>query len=214
MIRTRVQVSGFSHASADTNRRTGWPLGGTRETPRPLGATIARYASFLALFREFDGYVEHFLPHDLIQGVSQARLFVPCVPSTGLPCHETSASTVRSGDNSMALVQARNARIRRRGSDRGTCLRPLAQIVFAEVTRSIDGPFATVSGEDVEDVSDPGGSAAVRDAWVALRDAMRSVLDATTLPNADAWQTMSTGAVSSARRRAETTEDRDPDLTV
>jgi Rrf2 family protein len=73
----------------------------------------------------------------------------------------------------------------RRGSDGGARLAaPPAEIVVADVIRAIDGPLATVGGEHVEEVRYPGASAAVRDVWVALRAAMRSVLDTTSLADA------------------------------
>lgn len=70
----------------------------------------------------------------------------------------------------------------RRGADGGARLAaPPAEIVVADVIRAIDGPLASVGGHHVEDVAYAGASAPVRDVWVALRAAMRSVLDAVTL---------------------------------
>jgi Rrf2 family protein len=70
----------------------------------------------------------------------------------------------------------------RRGADGGARLgAPPSQIVVADVIRAIDGPLASVGGRFVEDVTFPGASAPLRDVWVALRCAMRSVLDVVTL---------------------------------
>ncbi|WP_265522384.1 RrF2 family transcriptional regulator [Oerskovia flava] len=72
--------------------------------------------------------------------------------------------------------------VSRRGADGGYCLaHPPESIVVADVVRAIDGPLANVAGSYVEDVSYAGAAAPVRDVWVALRAAMRSVLDTVSL---------------------------------
>jgi Rrf2 family protein len=105
----------------------------------------------------------------------------------------------------------------RRGSDGGYRLvaHPRS-IVVADVVRAIDGPLANVAGSYVEDVAYGGAAVAVRDLWVALRAAMRTVLDEVTLhdlavgtmPDAvaalirdeDAWQTRPNGRRTGAAR--------------
>lgn len=94
----------------------------------------------------------------------------------------------------------------RRGADGGARLAaPPTEIAVADVIRAVDGPLASVGGRHVEDVTYPGSSAPVRTVWVALRCAMRSVLDVVTLADVlggtmpasveallasdDAWQT-------------------------
>lgn len=70
----------------------------------------------------------------------------------------------------------------KRGADGGYRLAlPPERIVVADVIRAIDGPLANVSGSYVEDVSYEGAAVRVREVWVALRAAMRTVLDTTTL---------------------------------
>ena len=72
--------------------------------------------------------------------------------------------------------------VTRRGADGGARLAaPPREIAVADVIRAIDGPLATIGDRHVETVTYPGSSAAVRDVWVALRVAMRSVLDVVTL---------------------------------
>lgn len=94
----------------------------------------------------------------------------------------------------------------RRGSDGGYRLAaPPDRIPVADVVRAIDGPLANVAGSYVEDVEYGGAATAVRDVWVALRAAMRTVLDEVSLEqvasgrlpdgvgglieSADAWRT-------------------------
>jgi len=49
-----------------------------RGEPSPLGATLARYADFFALFDDFDGYVDFFLLQDLVTTDGAAvRFFMP-----------------------------------------------------------------------------------------------------------------------------------------
>jgi Rrf2 family protein len=70
----------------------------------------------------------------------------------------------------------------KRGADGGYRLAlPPERIAVADVIRAIDGPLANVAGAHVEDVNYPGAAEHVRDVWVALRAAMRTVLDETSL---------------------------------
>lgn len=70
----------------------------------------------------------------------------------------------------------------RRGAEGGYRLaHPPANIVIADIVRAIDGPLANVAGRHVEDLRYEGAAAALRDVWVALRAAMRTVLDEVTL---------------------------------
>ncbi|PJI90914.1 RrF2 family transcriptional regulator [Luteimicrobium subarcticum] len=58
---------------------------------------------------------------------------------------------------------------------------PPDRVPVADVIRAIDGPLASVGGTHVEDVEYRGSAVAVRDVWVGLRAAMRSVLDTVSL---------------------------------
>ena len=70
----------------------------------------------------------------------------------------------------------------KRGADGGYRLAsPPDRIAVADVIRAIDGPLANVAGVHVEDVAYPGAAGQVRDVWVAVRAAMRTVLDETSL---------------------------------
>lgn len=70
----------------------------------------------------------------------------------------------------------------RRGPDGGHRLaRPPYAITVADVVRVIDGPLALVAGARPEALCYPEPAARVQDVWVAVRAALRSVLERTTL---------------------------------
>lgn len=58
---------------------------------------------------------------------------------------------------------------------------PAAQITVADVTRVIDGPLAAVHGLAPELFGAPGVAAPTRELWIALRVALRSVLEKVTI---------------------------------
>lgn len=69
-----------------------------------------------------------------------------------------------------------------RGAEGGYRLdRDPAEITIADIVRALDGPLAAVRDLRPEDVDYPGAAAHLRDVWVALRAAMRDVLEHTTL---------------------------------
>ena len=69
-----------------------------------------------------------------------------------------------------------------RGAEGGYRLdrRPDA-VSIADVVRALDGPLAAVRGERPEDVSYSGAAEHLREVWVAVRVAMRHVLETITL---------------------------------
>lgn len=68
----------------------------------------------------------------------------------------------------------------KRGPEGGYKLaRPPSEISVADVIRALDGPLAAVRGQRPEDVTHPGSF--LGDVWIALRAAMRSVLEDITL---------------------------------
>jgi Rrf2 family protein len=82
------------------------------------------------------------------------------------------------------LLQLRHAGLveSRRGAEGGYRLaRPADAIALADVIRAIDGPLAGVSGARPEALEFPGASAPLRDVWVAVRAALRSVLEQVTV---------------------------------
>lgn len=69
-----------------------------------------------------------------------------------------------------------------RGSAGGYRLaRPAADINLAEIMRAVDGPLAAVRGVPPETVSYAGPAEALTQVWVAVRAAVRTVLEDTTL---------------------------------
>jgi Rrf2 family protein len=82
------------------------------------------------------------------------------------------------------LLQLRHAGLveSRRGADGGYRLaRPAEEITLADVIRAIDGPLAGVSGARPETLAFHGASEPLRDVWVAVRAALRSVLEHVTV---------------------------------
>lgn len=73
----------------------------------------------------------------------------------------------------------------RRGLEGGFRLaRPSDKVSIADVIRAVDGPLASVGGVKMEDVEYDGSATYLRHIWVALRTAMRTVLEETTLADA------------------------------
>lgn len=72
--------------------------------------------------------------------------------------------------------------VSRRGSGGGFQLaRPAAEISLAQVVRAVDGPLAAVRGIAPEGVSYPGPARALTEVWVAVRAAVRTILEDTTV---------------------------------
>lgn len=70
----------------------------------------------------------------------------------------------------------------RRGPVGGYALcRPADEVAIGDVVRAVDGPLAVVRGERPEQASYTGAAEHLGTVWVALRAAVRSVLDDTTL---------------------------------
>jgi Rrf2 family protein len=89
------------------------------------------------------------------------------------------------------LLQLRHAGLveSRRGAEGGYRLaRPAEEIALADVIRAIDGPLAGVSGARPETLGYRGASEPLRDVWVAVRAALRSVLEQVTIADIAAGQ--------------------------
>ena len=69
-----------------------------------------------------------------------------------------------------------------RGVDGGYSLaRPAADIAIADVIRAVDGPLANVRGDRPENVTYDGSAEKLNEVWIAVRAALREVLESTTL---------------------------------
>jgi len=82
------------------------------------------------------------------------------------------------------LLDLRHAGIvgSQRGAEGGYFLaRPAEEISVADVIRAVEGPIASVRGVRPDEVAYDGSAAALRDTWLELRTAMRSVLEETSL---------------------------------
>jgi len=82
------------------------------------------------------------------------------------------------------LGDLRNAGIieSKRGVEGGYLLaRPAEQIALADVIRAVDGPLANVAGTRPHALSYEGAAEPLREVWVAVRAALRSVLEQTTV---------------------------------
>ncbi|MGV1004676.1 MAG: RrF2 family transcriptional regulator [Candidatus Nanopelagicales bacterium] len=82
------------------------------------------------------------------------------------------------------LTQLRRAGlvVSKRGAEGGYRLaRDPRQISVADVVRAIDGPLAAVRGEPPEDAEYVGPAAGLLEVWIAVRAALREVLENVTL---------------------------------
>ena len=89
------------------------------------------------------------------------------------------------------LLQLRHAGLveSRRGAEGGYRLaRPADTIALADVIRAIDGPLAGVSGARPETLDFQGTSEPLREVWVAVRAALRSVLERVTVADVASGQ--------------------------
>jgi Rrf2 family protein len=77
----------------------------------------------------------------------------------------------------------------KRGAEGGYLLaRPPAEIALADVIRAVDGPLANISGLRPDQLSYDGSALKMQDVWIAVRSALRSVLEHTTLADVAAGE--------------------------
>jgi Rrf2 family protein len=69
-----------------------------------------------------------------------------------------------------------------RGSEGGYRLAvPADELTVADVIRAVEGPMAEVRGGAPEDLDYPGAASSLRPVWLAVRAALRSVLEEVTV---------------------------------
>jgi Rrf2 family protein len=70
----------------------------------------------------------------------------------------------------------------RRGAEGGYWLaRPAEEITLADIIRAIDGPLGSVSGQRPQALDYAGSAEALREVWIAVRAAVREVLESTSV---------------------------------
>jgi Rrf2 family protein len=85
-------------------------------------------------------------------------------------------------ENTLTTLRHAGVLETQRGLDGGYRLaRPADQITIADIMRPLDGPLAEVRGEKPEEAVYDGPAAHLRDVWVAVRAALRDVLENVTL---------------------------------
>jgi Rrf2 family protein len=105
------------------------------------------------------------------------------------PATASSATLATDQDLPRKFLEAILADLRRAGLVRGqrgveggyVLTRPPGEIAIGDVLRAVDGPLAEVRGRRPEDTSYDGTAEHLRQLWVAVRAAVRSVLDEVTL---------------------------------
>lgn len=115
----------------------------------------------------------------LIAGLEVAEPGVP-VPSEAIAARlDIPVSTLQ-----VVLRQLGNHQVLRstRGPDGGWSLgRPAAEVTVAQVIRAVDGPLASVRGIRPHELAGHGDEEPFISLWVAVRAALRSVLDHVTV---------------------------------
>jgi Rrf2 family protein len=89
---------------------------------------------------------------------------------------------VKFVENTLVELRRGGFVISQRGSEGGYRLaRPADEIALADIFRILDGPLAAVRGERPEDAVYEGPAANLQQVWVAVRSALRLVLESVTL---------------------------------
>jgi Rrf2 family protein len=106
----------------------------------------------------------------------------PDVPMTGEQVATAQALPVKFIENTLVELRRTGFVTSQRGREGGYRLaRPTAEIVVADVFRALEGPLAEVRGRRPEDTAYEGAAATLQHVWVAVRAALRLVLESVTL---------------------------------
>ncbi|HWC12258.1 MAG TPA: Rrf2 family transcriptional regulator [Acidimicrobiales bacterium] len=89
---------------------------------------------------------------------------------------------VKFVENTLVELRRAGIVISQRGPEGGYRLaRPADEIAVADIFRALEGPLAEVRGERPEDTVYEGPASHLQDVWVAVRAALRMVLETVTL---------------------------------
>lgn len=103
-------------------------------------------------------------------------------PMTGEMLANAQGLPVKFVNNTLVELRRGGFVISQRGSEGGYRLaRPPGEIALADIFRILDGPLAAVRGERPEDTVYEGPAANLQKVWVAVRAALRLVLETVTL---------------------------------
>jgi Rrf2 family protein len=106
----------------------------------------------------------------------------PGTPVKGEALAEAQGLPVRFLENILLDLRRAGLVNSQRGAEGGYRLaQPPARITVADVFRALEGPLADVRGLRPEDARYEGSAEHLRDVWVAVRAALRSVLETVTL---------------------------------
>ena len=106
----------------------------------------------------------------------------PATPMTGEAVATAQRLPVKFIENTLVDLRRAGFVTSQRGREGGYRLaRPAADIVVADVIRALEGPLAEVRGERPEDTVYEDAAANLQQVWVAVRAALRLVLESVTL---------------------------------
>jgi Rrf2 family protein len=103
-------------------------------------------------------------------------------PMTGEALATSQSLPIRFVENTLVDLRRVGLVTSQRGRDGGYRLaRPASEIAVADVVRALEGPLAEVNGVRPEDSVYEGPAERLQDVWVAVRAALRLVLESVTL---------------------------------
>ncbi len=103
-------------------------------------------------------------------------------PMRGEPLARSQGLPVKFVENTLVELRRAGLVTSQRGPEGGYQLAvPPEQLPLADVFRALEGPLAEVRGKRPEEVVYEGAAAHLQDVWVAVRAALRGVLETVTL---------------------------------
>ncbi len=106
----------------------------------------------------------------------------PEIPLTGETLATAQGLPVKFVENTLVELRRAGVVSSKRGPEGGYRLaRPADEIAVADVFRILEGPLADVRGERPEDTVYEGPAEHLQEVWVAVRSALRLVLESVTL---------------------------------